>query len=105
MYDARMRFQEDVSIPTSRYRLMACSAAVAVLCVPAAGRQPVSSPAPVSFDVPGRSDSTPWIAANGSFVAVTWGASAVGKTDVFLAVSRRVADVRELQLRSPLDIW
>jgi hypothetical protein len=38
--------------------------------------------------VPGRSNATPWIAATGSFVAVTWGAAASGKGDIFLAVSR-----------------
>jgi hypothetical protein len=69
-------------------RLAACSTAVAVICVAALAGQPASSPAPVSLDVPGRSDSTPWIAANGTFVAVAWGASASGRTDVFLAVSR-----------------
>ncbi len=37
---------------------------------------------------PRSSDSTPWIAAAGSFVAVAWGASADGKADVFVAVSR-----------------
>ena len=36
----------------------------------------------------GRSNSTPWVAAAGSFVAVAWGATTAGKTDVFLAVSR-----------------
>jgi hypothetical protein len=44
------------------------------------------SPA-VTLDIPGRSDATPWVAASGSFVAAAWGASADGKTDVFLAVS------------------
>ena len=39
--------------------------------------------------VEGRSNSTPSIAAAGSFVAVAWGATdSTGKTDVFLAVSR-----------------
>ncbi|HXW06979.1 MAG TPA: sialidase family protein [Vicinamibacterales bacterium] len=40
------------------------------------------------LDVPGRSSSTPWVAAAGPFVAVAWGASISGKTDVFVAVSR-----------------
>jgi hypothetical protein len=35
-----------------------------------------------------RSNSAPWVAASGSFVAVSWGATAAGKGDVFLAVSR-----------------
>ena len=41
-----------------------------------------------TLGVPGRANSTPWVAASGSFVAVTWGAAANGKGDVFLAVSR-----------------
>lgn len=80
-------------MPTLRRRLRLCAATwlvcpVALLCVASLSGQPATSSAPVSLDVPGRSDATPWIAANGSFVAVTWGASAGGKTDVFLAVSR-----------------
>ena len=47
--------------------------------VPAAGEFP---------NVPGRANATPSIAAAGSFVAVAWGASAGGKADVFVAVSR-----------------
>jgi hypothetical protein len=39
--------------------------------------------------VTGRASSTPWIAANGSFVAVAWGArTPAGASDVFVAVSR-----------------
>ena len=38
--------------------------------------------------IPNRANSTPWIAAAGSFVAVTWAAAANGKGDVFLATSR-----------------
>lgn len=38
--------------------------------------------------VEGRSNQTPWVAASGDTVAVAWGASADGKTDVFLAISR-----------------
>ena len=38
--------------------------------------------------VPNRANSTPWVAAAGSFVAVTWAAAANGKGDVFLATSR-----------------
>lgn len=48
-------------------------------------------PAPttlVSLGVDGRTNSTPWVAATGSFVAVAWGASVPGATDVFVAVSR-----------------
>lgn len=35
-----------------------------------------------------RANSTPWVAAAGSFVAVAWGAAANGKGDIFVAVSR-----------------
>ena len=73
---------------TNCYRFLLGVAAVALLCVVSLAGQPTSFSTPVSLDVPGRSDSTPWIAARGSFVAVAWGASAAGKTDVFLAVSR-----------------
>ncbi len=71
---------------TNRHRMWAGSAAAAALCVAMCGGHVQSPAAPL--DVPGRSDSTPWIAATGSFVAVAWGASADGRTDVFLAVSR-----------------
>jgi hypothetical protein len=40
-----------------------------------------------SLAVPGRANSTPSVAASGSFVAVAWGASTTGKADVFVAVS------------------
>jgi hypothetical protein len=42
----------------------------------------------ITLAVPDRANSTPWVAASGSFVAVVWGASAEGKGDVMLAVSR-----------------
>jgi hypothetical protein len=42
----------------------------------------------ISLSVPGRANSTPSVAALGSFVAVAWGASAPdGATDVFVATS------------------
>src|SRR5690242_18086317 len=44
--------------------------------------------APVPLDIANRADATPWIAASGSFVAVAWGATQGGKTDVFVAVSQ-----------------
>jgi len=57
-----------------------CSIAFAApAAVPAAGEFP---------NIPGRANATPSIAAAGSFVAVAWGASAGGKADVFVAVSR-----------------
>jgi hypothetical protein len=42
--------------------------------------------------VDGRSNATPWIAAAGRFVAVAWGATHDGRTDVFVAVSRDAAN-------------
>jgi hypothetical protein len=47
-----------------------------------------SSADTASLVVKGRSNTTPWVAAAGPFVAVAWGASTDGKTDVFVAVSR-----------------
>jgi hypothetical protein len=44
--------------------------------------------APVALEVRSRSNSTPWVAAAGSFVAAAWGATADGRADVFVAVSR-----------------
>ena len=73
---------------TNPYRLLASFAAVAAFCVGALAGQPALSVRPVSLDVADRSDATPWVAAEGSFVAVAWGASTAGNTDVFLAVSR-----------------
>jgi hypothetical protein len=52
------------------------------------GRAALPASSPVTLEVPGRSNATPWVAAAGSFVAVAWGATAAGKTDVFVAVSR-----------------
>ncbi len=41
----------------------------------------------VTLAVPGRTNATPWVAGDGPFVAVTWGATGGGATDVFLATS------------------
>src|SRR5262245_39727840 len=49
------------------------------------GRPPAS---PVTLAVADQSNATPWIAADGAFVAVAWGASRDRKADVYLAVSR-----------------
>ena len=42
----------------------------------------------VTLAVAGRTNSTPWIASDGRFVAVAWSAAAAGKGDVMIAVSR-----------------
>jgi hypothetical protein len=46
------------------------------------------APGARSLGIPARSNSTPWVTASGSFVAVTWSASGTNGDDVFLAVSR-----------------
>jgi hypothetical protein len=46
------------------------------------------SPGEATLAVKDRVNSAPWIAAAGSFVAVAWGASANGKGDVYVAISR-----------------
>ena len=53
-----------------------------------AGLPAAPSPPATSLGVPGRDNATPWIAADGSLVAVAWGASAGAHADVFVAVSR-----------------
>src|SRR6516162_241171 len=48
--------------------------------------------ASIALGVKGRGNATPTVAADGSFVAVAWGASVEsGATDVFVAVSRDAA--------------
>jgi hypothetical protein len=61
----------------------------------AAAPAPGTAPGPVPAErdtvlaIAGRSNATPWIVADGRFVAVAWGATAAdGKADVFVAVSR-----------------
>ena len=72
-----------------RIRFQVCSVVLVLACAATFGvRRVTTAPAAVVFDIPGRADATPWAAASGAFVAVTWGASSEGKTDVFLAVSR-----------------
>ncbi len=69
--------------------LSACLALFAVLTFADLDARPAeSASSPIPLDVPGRTDANPWVAASGSFVAVAWGATNNGKTDVFLAVSR-----------------
>jgi hypothetical protein len=64
------------------------AAVLAVVSVVLLRLQAASSTGTVSLAVKGRSSSTPWVAAAGSFVVVAWGASTEGKTDVFVAISR-----------------
>jgi len=64
-----------------------CSLGTALLLL-SGGFTLAAPPATITFAVPDRSNSTPWVASSGAFVAVVWGAAAVGKGDVMLAVSR-----------------
>ena len=65
--------------------------AAAAMAVTMAGALGCGGPQPttlVSIGVPGRTNGTPWVAAEGSFVAVAWGGSTKDAHDVFVAVSR-----------------
>jgi hypothetical protein len=63
------------------------SAAALVLAIVAIS--PSAASGPIELAVPGRSNATPSIAADGDFVTVVWGASASsGATDVYAAISR-----------------
>jgi hypothetical protein len=74
-------------VRTSSQRRTAVAVVAAVATVLLVLRAAPSSDV-ASLVVKGRSNSTPWVAAAGSFVAVVWGGSTAGKTDVFVAVSR-----------------
>jgi len=62
--------------------------ALLILCALGAATRGNGSSGVVSLGVPGRTNQTPWIAARGKVVAVAWGATAEGMTDVFVAMSR-----------------
>jgi len=49
---------------------------------------PAMANEPPTLAVEGRSSQTPWAASLGRFVAVAWGASVDGKTDVYVALSQ-----------------
>lgn len=71
------------------YRLgwsLAAAIAVAVVLtsVPSAQAPATSG---VTLAVPGRANAAPWIASQGRFVAVVWGAQLGGRWDVFVATS------------------
>ncbi len=62
---------------------------VAILAISAAVWTSAAPPEPLTLAIPGRTNSTPWVAASAGFVAVAWGAAGADKTgDVMLAVSR-----------------
>lgn len=58
-----------------------------VATVGAWARPSAQAPAGVTLAVPGRTNATPWIAADGRFVAVVWGATLDGRADIYLATS------------------
>lgn len=78
----RSLLQGGAAIAALALTVTACSSAIDVDTV----RHADAAPA-VVFDVPERADSTPSVAASGSFVAVAWGASAEGAADVYVATS------------------
>jgi len=65
------------------------TSAVVLGAVAMVGLAPRAAPSPdtISLAIAGRSNTTPWVASDGPWVAVVWGASMEGKTDAFLAVS------------------
>jgi hypothetical protein len=48
----------------------------------------VAAQGETTLAVPGRANATPWIAALGPQVAIAWGATADGKGDIYVAMSR-----------------
>src|SRR4030095_14111336 len=72
---------------TMREGLFPAAVGIAVLAMLGPGRGTEPGRDAVALAVDGRSNATPWVAGGGSLVAVAWGASVEGKTDVFVAVS------------------
>jgi hypothetical protein len=61
--------------------------AIAALCGGTVGTS-AAPPDQITLAVPGRINTTPWVASSGKFVAVVWAASVSGKGDVYVATSR-----------------
>ena len=61
---------------------------VVVAIISAVGAQLPAQSKDVTLSVAGRASSTPWIASLGANVAIAWGASADGKGDIYVAMSR-----------------
>ncbi len=71
--------------PSRLHTLVLALAAIAAL----SGAPAAQSTGDVTLAIDGRINQTPWVASDGDFVAVTWGArKADGTTDVFVATSR-----------------
>ena len=69
---------------TRRVQWAGCvGVALAVL----AGQSTAQGDRTTTLAVAGRANSAPWVASHGRFVAVTWGAAADGKADVYVATS------------------
>ena len=62
--------------------------AIAIAVITFAGTNTAARSDEVTLAVTGRSNSTPWIAGSGRFVAVAWGATRDGGGDIFTAISR-----------------
>lgn len=62
--------------------IVATAAMSALVAMPRA-----QAPDTVTLAVAGHTNATPWIASDGRFVAVAWGATAEGKGDVYVATS------------------
>lgn len=80
-----------------RLTTFSAAAALLVTLLPGAptaqSRQPhegvaTTATADETLAIAGTTNQTPWVAAHRSLVAVAWGASAAGKADIYLAVSR-----------------
>jgi hypothetical protein len=82
---------------------MRLAASIAVLLAMSPGGTATNPPpqeSAVRLAVEGRSNATPWIAAQGAFVAVAWGATPPsGGADVYVAVSRDSAATFERPVR------
>jgi hypothetical protein len=61
--------------------------AISAICAITAGSAAAPGEAN-TLAIAGRTNSTPWVAAAGSFVAVSWAAANAGKGDIYVAVSR-----------------
>ena len=87
MSTPNFQFPTPNSITNDRRHVRIAALALTAVSIVACGRSGSSS-GPIALTVPGRSTATPWVAASGSFVAVAFGATNAGATDVFVAVSR-----------------
>ena len=75
-------------VPRPRYFILAAAVVIAAVTGTwACGSAPQPTTL-VTIGVPERTNGTPWVAADGSFVAVAWGATTTEAKDVFVAVSR-----------------